>query len=247
MKHGYTLAELRDGTGFDKSARFVQVDTHKEYILRTALERIAGTGHTDDGAQEAICVAEAALAEADKPTRDEEKAAGLAETGRCAFAALAEMVAALECDYERLDELKQDRDEWNARYKEGNEQTDYENGSLDADELKELESAAGDCKDRDDAEQRIHEDPLSIEVRGDWHTPGASDEYSREDNAPSEFRILLGTGGPAIRIIGELNAHGEPTSATLQTQDWGTPWTDYRGGDEETLLTYCRCFYFGEG
>ncbi len=55
------------------------------------------------------------------------------------------------------------------------------------------------------------------------------------------------TGGPATRIIGELNEHGEPTRARLQVQDWGTPWTDYRGGDQETLLTYARCFYFGEG
>lgn len=175
-------------------------------------------------------------------TREEEQAARLQSIGKSAHSALAEMVAALECDYERLEELRTDREEWNARHKEGNEQTDYAAGSLDADELKELESAAGDCKDREDAEQRIHEDPLSLDVRSDWYAPGDSDK----GGAPSEFRLLLGTGGPAVRIIGELNEHGEPTSATLQTQDWFTQWTDYREADEEMLLTYCRCFYFGE-
>ena len=65
-------------------------------------------------------------------------------------------------------------------------------------------------------------------------------------NRNARSYILLGTGGPATRIVCELD-DGEPTRARLQAQDWGTPWTDYIGGDSETLLTYCRCFYFGEG
>lgn len=98
--------------------------------------------------------------------------------------------------------------------------------------------------DEDDARQTIQEDALSVEVRSDWHTPGDS-----EDSKPTEFRILLCTGGPAVQIIGELNEHFEPDRARIQHQDWGTPWTEIFGLDAsqvEALLTYCRQFYFGE-
>lgn len=94
--------------------------------------------------------------------------------------------------------------------------------------------------DRDDAERRIHEDALSVEVRSGWHTPGDG------NTAPTEFKILITTGGPAVRIIGELNEHAEPICAWLEVQDWGTPWTEYTNADDATLLAYANCFYFGE-
>lgn len=93
--------------------------------------------------------------------------------------------------------------------------------------------------DEDDARERIQEDPLEITVRSDWVS--TSDEMK-----PSEYCILLTTGGPAVRIIGDLE-DGEATSAKLQTQEWGTPWTDYESSSEEDedLLTYASNFYFG--
>lgn len=101
----------------------------------------------------------------------------------------------------------------------------------------------------EDAERAIHEDALSVEVRSGWYSPGSRDA----DTAPAEYRILLCTGGPAVQIVGELSEHGEPETARMQVQDWFTPWTDFRptvpDGEiewEETLLTYARCFYFGE-
>lgn len=180
----------------------------------------------------------------------DEKDAKLQAIGECAAKSLAEMVAALECDYDRLEELR-DRNEVTEHTaddcpgKPCSTDCDHKEFALDYDEreeLAELESAAGDCESREDAEQRIHEDPLSIEVRSDWHSPG-------ESGTPDEFCILLGTGGPAIRIIGELNQYNEPLRARLQAQDWFTVWTDYRGDaiSDDDLLTYCRCFYFGEG
>lgn len=95
------------------------------------------------------------------------------------------------------------------------------------------------------AQQAIQEDPLSVEVRSRWME--LRDWGNKEQVAPAEFKILLCTGGPAVQIIGELNA-GEPEKPRLQHQDWGTPWTDVRlsAEDEETLLAYCREFYFGE-
>ena len=101
-----------------------------------------------------------------------------------------------------------------------------------------LEAAAGDCADEEEARQRIQEDPFSVEVRSDWTNPG-------EPLEPSEFMILLCSGGPAVRIVGELN-RGEPCRAWLEYQDWGTPWTRYFGADSDTLCQYASQFYFGE-
>lgn len=93
----------------------------------------------------------------------------------------------------------------------------------------------------DEAEQRIHEDALSVEVRSDWHTPGGDTELT-------EYRICLCTGGPAVQITGELNGFGEPETAALQARDWFKPWENVPVSDEdrEAMLTYARCFYYGE-
>ena len=96
--------------------------------------------------------------------------------------------------------------------------------------------------DEDRASRTIQEDPLSVEVRSDWHTPGA------DDAGPTDYTILLCTGGPACRIIGTLNQYHEPDSARIEHQDCGTPWTEYRlDSDKEALvLTYARQFYYGD-
>lgn len=96
-------------------------------------------------------------------------------------------------------------------------------------------------KARDDAEQRIHEDALEVCVRSGWYSPGAR----KADTKPAEFYILLCTGGPACRIVGELSKCGVPESARIEHQDWGTPWTEYRIGhtEEADVLTYSRQFF----
>ena len=106
--------------------------------------------------------------------------------------------------------------------------------------LKDAEEA-NDDEAREEAEQTIQEDPLSVQVRSGWHMPG-----EKADN--EEFEILLCTGGPAVRIIGELDEHNEPERAKIEFQDWFTSWMDYLldSEEEEDVLTYCRSFYFGE-
>lgn len=96
--------------------------------------------------------------------------------------------------------------------------------------------------DEDGAERAIDEDPLSIEIRTDWHTVGA------EDIDPGQYRILLTTGGPAAQIIGDLDGHHQPESARFQYQDWFKPWTEVilDSDDYATLLEYAQRFYFGE-
>lgn len=175
-------------------------------------------------------------------TRDEQ----LDEVGKVAYEAIAAMVASLNCDYDRLEELKDEKAGWEPDEDDEDAPKTWEEANEDeAEELAELEAAAQGnegpeyaCTCREDAEQRIQEDALSAQVRSDW-------EDSADDFTPAEFCLLLTTGGPAVRIIGELDG-GEPTAARLQVQDWGTPWTDYIDADQDVLLDYARCFYFGQ-
>lgn len=83
-----------------------------------------------------------------------------------------------------------------------------------------LTQIANDCESEDEAQERIRQDALEVKVRSEWHYPGD------EDVKPDQFYILLCTGGPAIRIIGELDEYGQPVRAWLEYQDWGTPWTE---------------------
>lgn len=110
--------------------------------------------------------------------------------------------------------------------------------------IKELVDAYNNAQagESDKEREAIEQSPLSVEVRTDWHEVGA------DDSKPTHYRILLCTGGPAVQIVGELSEHLEPETAVIQHQDWGTPWTDYRltSEQEEIVLTYARCFYYGE-
>jgi hypothetical protein len=165
----------------------------------------------------------------------------LAEVGANALASIREMVAALECDYERLEELRDERDcfEMDDDANEAEDGPGYANSKEawaaenpdDAEELKELEEAAGDCTDQDEARERIQEDALSLEFRSGWVTDWKEAE-------PEEYCLLLATGGPAVRIIGEIR-NGEAHSARLQVQDWGTPWTEHITTGSESSASEC--------
>lgn len=89
-------------------------------------------------------------------------------------------------------------------------------------------------------EEQCRESVLSVEVRQDWHAPGLSADLL-------DFSILLSTGGPALRLRGDLTAYCEPRRAWLEYQDWGTPWTEYHGGDLDALLWFSSLFWYGEG
>ena len=182
------------------------------------------------------------------------------DQARAQYESIAVMVAALDCDFERLEELREEREalaeavtEAEAVHAEAcrsySSSTHAQNRLIEAhaaladwdeenaEELNTLEHEAGEYSDADEVRERIQEDPLSVEVRSSWVSLG--DVLSAD-----EFRILLCTGGPAVQIMGELD-RGEPVRAWLEYQDWGTPWTQYFGADADTLLTYCREFYFG--
>jgi hypothetical protein len=189
---------------------------------------------------------------------------------KASYENIVELVTALECDYDRLEELRGDRTDLADELL--NAQEEYDNAKVSADrdgidfvdddlreaienakaqlarwdednaeELKELTEAAtldGELVDAETARERIQERPLSVQVRSGWTDPGGEMEAA-------EFEVLLTTGGPALRIIGELDEHNEPDRAWLEYQDWGTPWTRYFPTEQETLLSFCRCLYFG--
>jgi len=96
------------------------------------------------------------------------------------------------------------------------------------------------------AREAIELDALEVKVRSDWYDP--SNPHELEIRA-DQYRILLTTGGPAVRIKGELDHDLNPDTAQLEYQDWGTPWTRLDGltkEDIDALVTYAGCFYFGE-
>jgi hypothetical protein len=173
---------------------------------------------------------------------------------------IAAMVAAMTCDYDRLQELRDEREalakavtdaeaDHAAAVREGGAEGAHKMNLLldskdilqqwdddNAEELNTLEHEAGDCTNEEDARSRIQEDALSVEVRSSWGVVGG-------DTTAAEFRIVLCTGGPHVEIMGELD-NGQPCRAWLQYQDWGTPMTRFFKVEESTLLAYCQEFYF---
>lgn len=125
------------------------------------------------------------------------------------------------------------------------EKPDHARGNAAAwmDSILEYIAALDCCGDEqaEEARERIMESALEVSVRSGWYSPGSEPE-------PEEFRILLTYGGPSLQIRGELDEHNEPSRAWLEYRDWGTPWTEYHGenSDQAALLTFARCFYFGE-
>jgi len=89
--------------------------------------------------------------------------------------------------------------------------------------------------------ESINNSALSVEFRSGWST-------NSEKLEVEEFKILLTWGGPALRVIGDLDQYKQAENIKLQFQDWGTPWTDFQLSEnqENALNWFCNCFYFGE-
>lgn len=198
---------------------------------------------------DAIMCVQAAEERDDRAAKDAENLKNAEDQARAQVQSICEMVAAVECDYDRLQELRDEREslQGDITDAETDDEVNAANGAMiewqaeNAAELEELENQAGDCTDEDDARERLQEDPLSVEVRSGWCSPG-------ETATPEEFTILLCTGGPAVRIMGELDENNQPCRAWIEYQDWFTPWTelvDITSSDRSAILTYCQSFYFG--
>ena len=160
---------------------------------------------------------------------------------------IARYVEALNCDYDRLEDLRDEREELASAAQDPESEDEMAQAVSDlanwdaanAEELKQLQDQAGDCENQEQARERIQEDALSVEVRSSWASLGSTLEAD-------EFRIVLCTGGPHVEIRGEIGTYGEPSRAWIQYQDWGTPMTQFFDIEQSTLIEYCRQFYFGE-
>lgn len=120
---------------------------------------------------------------------------------------------------------------------------DGDRDDLSARALTFAESEAWDLDDREALGESVRtyaqEMPLSVLVRSDWHAPGAESTYA-------QFELLLSTGGPAVRIIGELDSYGEPYRPELQYQDWSIPWTGHPEAKIDPLQWFASQFWYGE-
>lgn len=95
---------------------------------------------------------------------------------------------------------------------------------------------------RERVETEAREQALSVETRGPWLSLGETAE------GPDEWRILLSTGGPALRLCGEFDRWGNASNPVLQWQDWGTPWTDHptTSGEDEALSWFASLLVWAE-
>ena len=94
-------------------------------------------------------------------------------------------------------------------------------------------------------EETAREMALWVAVRSGWTT--AAEPFILN---PAEFRIDLSTGGPACRIVGDLDMYGTPApeSTRIEGQGWGTPWLpiDTDGEHRSALDWFTGLFYYGE-
>jgi len=117
----------------------------------------------------------------------------------------------------------------------------------DFEEISHLESLNPTTTEQENRIEEIRENvlnsALSVEFRNGWY----SDLYHLKGvTEPIEFKILLSWGGPALRIIGEIEENFA-VNPKMQFQDWGTLWTDFEITEEQekALNWFCNCFYFG--
>ena len=166
------------------------------------------------------------------------------EAAAAALQSIIDMVTALEVDYARLEELREERDDLHLQMHDdvpGSGEAFKEWEAEYAEEWGDLELDAGDCEDREDALALIQESAVEVKVRSGWSYAGCI------RNTPREFRIVLTTGGPHVELRGELDENLCPDRVQLFYQGWGEPLTELgvSSEDHRYLLTYVSNFYFG--
>ncbi len=128
---------------------------------------------------------------------------------RAQYEAIARLVAAHRLDYDRLDELRDSREELDAD---------------DREELAALETIAGEYEEADKVMDACIENILSLETRGGWNSGG------NIDTTPVEYRIVLCTGGPHVELRGDIRDGAYADTATIYFCGWGE-------GEKELALT----------
>lgn len=121
-------------------------------------------------------------------------------------AGIVKMYLAHQLDWERFEELKNAKIE----AEELGESMTIE----ELDEFMRMVKVAGEYSSQEEVLARIQEDALIVQYRSDWESPG-------EELKPSEFRILLCTGGPHVELLGDIGRWGEADNVRVVYRDWG--------------------------
>lgn len=93
----------------------------------------------------------------------------------------------------------------------------------------------------DEVAEEAQELALSVQVQSGWQTPG-------QQLSPEEGCILLTTGGPALRLLVELDVDAAPCGVELQWADWGTPWQCFplTEAEDQAMAWFAEQFWYGE-
>lgn len=63
---------------------------------------------------------------------------------------------------------------------------------------------------------------------------------THHDSDTKEWSIVLGTGGPAYRVLATVDEKGEVIDADFQFQDWFQPWTSATNQDKELMIDFAQ-------
>src|SRR3989304_3064953 len=183
-----------------------------DYRLITAANNLLAltlaTPATRDGLQlaDALAALRGAVTEATAPQPDKNEAAR--NHAKAQLASIIEMVAALECDYDRIEELRDELTELTEAVTDATtkkERKEAAAAALEAwkeenqEELDDLIAEAGDCTDADDARRPMEGAPLRGRSGSDCPSPGETAEAT-------EFESLLCPGGPACNISNSVSS-----------------------------------------
>lgn len=115
-----------------------------------------------------------------------------------------------------------------------------EQAQAQLDEIQRLSDLLDADPDDDELQDELRGLALSQEVRSCWQAVG-------EELEAGMYRLVLCTGGPHVEVKGSLDPAGDPDSASLWHQDWGTPSEEVNlsGPEREMLLWFAQSFYWG--
>ena len=116
----------------------------------------------------------------------------------------------------------------------------FEQAQLQLDEIQRLADLLEKDPDNDELQDELRDLAVSQEVRSCWQTVGQELEAGM-------YRLVLCTGGPHVEIQGSLSGAGDPDSAVLYCQDWGTGLQEVSvtEPERELLVWFAELFYWG--
>jgi len=92
--------------------------------------------------------------------------------------------------------------------------------------------------DGDEKWDAASERPLSVLFRSGW---SSGPEWTVDGG---EVEILLGTGGPAVRIMADIDGKKGIVNPRIEAQNWGIPWTECTATGEQAVALRAFASHF---